>query len=54
MISALFNTKWAETVISNHALSARSEMEMLTNEFIGLAKSYGYDLSELQKLITQV
>jgi 2-dehydropantoate 2-reductase len=46
----LFNTKWAETVISNHALSARAELEMLTGDFIALAESKGYDLMELKKL----
>ncbi len=46
----IFNTKWAETVISNHALSARAELEMLTGDFIALAESKGYDLTELKKL----
>lgn len=50
LIPFLFNTKWAETVISNHALSGRYEMEMLTNDFIELAESKGYDLVELKKL----
>lgn len=49
-IPFLFNTKWAETVISNHALLGREEMEMLTNDFIILAESKGYDLVELKKL----
>ena len=50
LIPIIFNTKWAETVISNHALSGRNEMEMLTNDFIALAESKGYDLVELKKL----
>jgi hypothetical protein len=50
MFPLVFNTKWAETVISNHALSGRDEMEMLTKDFIALAKSKGYDLVELRKL----
>ena len=50
IIPLIFNTKWAETVISNHALSGRDEMEMLTQEFIKLAESKGYDLVELKKL----
>lgn len=50
LIPFLFNTKWAETVISNHALSGRYEMEMLTNDFIALAESKGYDLVELKKM----
>lgn len=49
-IPYIFNTKWAETVISNHALSGRYEMEMVTNDFIALAESKGFDLVELKKL----
>ncbi len=48
----IFNTKWAETVISNHALAARDEMEMLFNDFILLAEDNGYNLNELKKLNT--
>ena len=48
----VFNTKWAETVISNHALAARDEMEMLFNDFILLAEEKGYNLNELKKLGT--
>ena len=50
MIPFIFNTKWAETVISNHALSGRAEMEMLTVDFIALAQSKGYELVELKRL----
>jgi 2-dehydropantoate 2-reductase len=46
----VFNTKWAETVISNHALAGRKEMEMLFNNFIELADNKGYNLKELKKL----
>ncbi len=46
----VFNTKWAETVISNHALAAREEMEMLFADFILLAADKGYNLIELKKL----
>jgi len=46
----VFNTKWAETVISNHALAARGEMEMLFNDFNLLAKDKGFNLTELKKL----
>ena len=49
----VFNTKWAETVISNHALAARSEMEMLFNDFNLLAKDKGFNLTELKKLNTR-
>lgn len=50
VMSFVFNTKWAETVISNHALAARDEMEMLFNDFILLAKDNGYTLNEFTKL----
>ncbi|MEQ1666202.1 MAG: hypothetical protein ABL927_12600, partial [Bdellovibrionales bacterium] len=46
----IFNTKWAETIISNHALAAQDEMESLFNDFIKLAKDKGYDLVELKRL----
>lgn len=49
-IAQIFNTKWAETFISNHALAARDEMEMLFNDFILLAENKGYNLNELKKL----
>lgn len=50
IVPYILNTKWAETVISNHALSGRHELEMLMNDFIALAESKGYDLVELKKL----
>ena len=49
-----FNTKWAETVISNHALNARNEMKVISNEFIELAKSKGYNLKEFKKLVERI
>ncbi len=49
----VFNTKWAESVISNHALAARDEMDMLFNDFILLGQKKGYDLIELKKLRTK-
>lgn len=49
-----FNTKWAETVISNHALKARNEMKVISNEFIELAKSKGYSLKEFEKLVARI
>lgn len=48
-----FDTKWAETVICNHALNARGEMEVMSNEFIQLAQSKGYELKEFKKLVGQ-
>lgn len=50
LIPLIFNTKWVETFISNHALAARDEMEMLFNDFILLAKDKGYNLNELKRL----
>ena len=29
----IFNTKWAETAISNHALNAKQEMELMVMNF---------------------
>lgn len=46
-----FNTKWAETVISNHALNARHEMEIISNDFINFANSKGFKLKEFKKLL---
>jgi 2-dehydropantoate 2-reductase len=50
IIPIVFNTKWAETVISNHALSARQELEMLYNDFINLAEENERNLKELKTL----
>ena len=47
----VYNTKWAETVISNHALNARQEMILLTGDFLDLASSKGFELNELRKLL---
>lgn len=47
----VFNTKWAETVISNHALNARGEMKVISNEFVELAHDKGYKLREFEKLV---
>lgn len=45
---------WAETVISSHALNARNEMKVISNEFIELAKSKGYNLNAFEKLIEKI
>lgn len=49
-----YNTKWAESVISNHALNARSEMKMLSHELLEVAGSKGYDLKEFKKLVERI
>lgn len=43
-------SKWAETVIANHALAARGEMEMLTRDFLKLATDNGCQLKYLTKM----
>lgn len=50
VMSFVFNTKWAETVISNHALAARDEMKMLFDDFVLLAAHKNVNLTELKKL----
>jgi len=50
----VFNTKWAETVISNHALNARDEMKVISNEFVELAYAKGYKLREFEKLVEKI
>jgi 2-dehydropantoate 2-reductase len=53
MLSRVLNTKWAETVISNHALSARKEMEILTRDFIQLAENNGFELKYLKEMVNR-
>jgi len=50
IMSRILNTQWAETVMSNHALAARNEMEILTSDFIQLAENYGFDLKYLKEM----
>ena len=49
-LSIILNSKWAETVISNHALSAKNEMKILTNDFIQLAENNGIELKFLKEM----
>lgn len=51
LMKYVYKTKWAETVISNHALNARHEMDLISDEFIKLAKAKGFNLKEFRKLI---
>ena len=46
-------SKWAETVMSNHALPAREEMEMLTSDFIQLAENNGVELKFLKEMVSE-
>ncbi|MGE5347845.1 MAG: ketopantoate reductase family protein [Actinomycetota bacterium] len=48
----IFDTKWAATVISNHALNARKEMRVISSEFIEMARGRGYLLKEFDKLLS--
>ncbi len=54
LMKYLFNTKWAETVICNHALNARQEMKVVSNEFLEIAKSKGFKLKEFEKLVESI
>lgn len=47
----VFNTKWAETVISNHALNAKQEMDLISKEFLELAQEKGFKLDEFRRLL---
>jgi len=49
-----YHTKWAETVISNHALNARTEMKVISDELLALAKSKGFDLKEFRKMVDKI
>ena len=49
-----FGTRWAETVISNHALNARSEMKVISSEFLALAESKGFTLNAFKKMVDHI
>jgi 2-dehydropantoate 2-reductase len=49
-----FNTRWAETVISNHALNAKDEMRIISREFIEMAKEKGFELKEFKKMVEHI
>lgn len=53
ILSQLFNTKWSETVMCNHALAARQEVEILTNDFIQLAEQNGVELKYLKEMTSK-
>lgn len=50
VLKTMYKTRWAESVISNHALSARSEMEYLADQFISLADRLNYNLKTLKEM----
>lgn len=45
-----FNTRWTETVISNHSLTVRDEMKAVAEGFINLAKKAGIAMENYNKL----
>jgi 2-dehydropantoate 2-reductase len=49
-LSAAFRTRWADTVIARHALSARDEMCMLADEFLALADGSSVEAGALRRL----
>jgi 2-dehydropantoate 2-reductase len=53
IMKLIYTTKWAETVISNHALNARHEMELISTEFLELADKKGFKLEKFRKLLKQ-
>jgi len=53
VMSVIFNTKWSETVMYNHALLARKEMEVLTSDFIRLAENEGVELEFLKEMMNE-
>jgi hypothetical protein len=46
----MYSTKFAETLISNHAINAKQEMHLLSNDFAELAQRKGVTLRYIQPL----
>ncbi len=44
ILKTIYKTKFAETLISNHAINAKQEMKLLNNDFAYLAESKGSSL----------
>jgi 2-dehydropantoate 2-reductase len=51
LLAWILNTRWAETVISSHSLTASTEMENLSQDFISMAREEGYQMSNFKKLM---
>ena len=49
-----FKTRWAETVISNHALNAKGEMRVISHDFIEMANKKGFELNEFKKMVEHI
>jgi 2-dehydropantoate 2-reductase len=54
IMSLAFNTRWAETFISNHALNAREEMRVISLKFLEMAKERGFELKEFKKIVNLI
>ena len=46
----MYNTEWAKTVICNHALNAKTEMRVLTEGFLSMAKDRKLQLPVFEEL----
>lgn len=44
ILKIIYNTKFSETLISNHAKKAEKEMNLLKNDFAEMVKIKGYIL----------
>jgi 2-dehydropantoate 2-reductase len=49
-LKIIFNTRWANTVIANHALNARNEMRNLSKGFIHIAYERGEKLPVFEEM----
>ncbi|WP_315119820.1 2-dehydropantoate 2-reductase N-terminal domain-containing protein [uncultured Clostridium sp.] len=50
ILKSVYKTKFAETLISNHANNAKHEMDLLSNDFNELAKGNGVSLKYLHSM----
>jgi 2-dehydropantoate 2-reductase len=51
MMKLVYNTKWAETVISTPALATPDDYERMSEDFVEMAASMNFDLVEMKKLM---
>ncbi len=50
LFACAFRTAWAETVIAEHAATARAEMRLLAGEFLAFAADSGKKTEALRSL----
>jgi hypothetical protein len=50
LLKIIFNTKWANIVIANHALNAPEEMKLLSDGFIRVSHERGQKLPVFEEL----